>query len=225
MWNSDTSRTRTAFSALLLTLIVTWPATSGATPILINEVKYRAPGADSTADIFTELFGSPGASLAGYSLIGINGANGKVYRHVDLSGGTILVDGVFVISTATVSDPDVLSNRDWVANVDWQNGAGDALWLLDAGNSVVDALQYAGQALTGFHGEGSAASATTDYESLSRDGAGRDSGDNLADFHAATPTPGTGPTISVAAPSGLPPALAAALVFAGLRRREHRHHD
>jgi opacity protein-like surface antigen len=158
--------------------------------VVIQEVLYDGPGTDPD-DVFTELFGTPGTDLTGWTLAGINGTDGSVYRTIDLSGYVIPDDGIFVIATS-LANPDLALQSDLFANVDWQNGP-DAVQLLDNG-VIVDALQYGDAGLFNA-GEGSFAVDVTSGMSLSRDGFGTDTNDNAIDFSAMIPTPGTGPTV------------------------------
>lgn len=202
---------------VLVTGLTLWASSAAA--VIINEVKYRGPGNDQFADLFTELYGEPGLSLAGYSLRGINGANGVAYRTVDLTGGVIPADGLFVIATAGTADAAVLAARDFIANVDWQNGPGDAVLLLDPSGAVLDAVQY-GIAAAGFFGEGAPAAETSDAESLSRDALATDSNDNSADFAAGAPSPGIGPRVlGVPEPGSLGLAALGLLLLAVRTRR------
>ena len=180
-----------AIIAVLSISLCGWPLVANAAPItVINEVLYDGPGADAD-DVFTELFGTPGLALDGWSLTGTNGADGSVYRTVDLTGGVIPGDGVFLIATTST----LLDGVDLFANVDWQNGP-DSIQLLDNLGDVVDALQY-GDAGAFNAGEGSAAPDADAGMSLSRDNFGTDTNDNLADFTVlASPTPGAGPRVS-----------------------------
>ena len=114
-----------------------WSLNVEATPFaVINEVLYDGPGTDAD-DVFTELFGTPGLVLDGWSLTGTNGADGAVYRTINLSSGVIPADGIFLIATSST----VLTGIDLFANVDWQNGP-DSIQLLDNAGTIVDALQY-----------------------------------------------------------------------------------
>lgn len=158
--------------------------------VVIQEVLYDGPGTD-TDDVFTELFGTPGTDLTGWSLAGINGGDGQVYLTLDLSGLVIPEDGIFVIATSSANSALALE-RDFIANVDWQNGP-DALHLL-YGTQLMDALQYGDAGLYNA-GEGSYAADVTGAVSLSRDIFGTDTNDNSIDFTAGTPTPGSGPAV------------------------------
>jgi len=155
---------------------------------LIYEVFYDAEGADA-AHVFTEIEGTPGTRLDGYRLVGIDGASGLVYRQIDLTGALIPDDGLLVIATARALG-ELLLVRDFVADVDWQNGP-EAIQIWDALGAVVDALQY-GDAGSLHLGEGLFAPDPPMGFSLTRDLLGSDSGDNRTDFQVSTPTPGTG---------------------------------
>lgn len=168
-----------------------FPQDVAATPFaVINEVLYDGPGSDAD-DVFTELFGTPGLVLDGWSLTGTNGADGLVYRTVNLSGSVFPADGIFLIATSST----VLAGVDLFANVDWQNGP-DSIQLLDNSGTIVDALQY-GDAGIFNGGEGSPAIDAGAGQSLSRDPFGTDTGDNLTDFRVLdAPTPGSGPRLA-----------------------------
>ena len=129
--------------------------------------------------------------LDGWSLTGTNGADGAVYRTINLSSGVIPADGIFLIATSST----VLTGIDLFANVDWQNGP-DSIQLLDNAGTIVDALQYGDAG--GFNGgEGLPALDVDAGMSLSRDLNGTDTDNNYTDFLALdTPTPGTGPRIA-----------------------------
>ena len=172
---------------LVLALCVSFTAQAA---VVIQEVLYDGPGTDPD-DVFTELFGTPGTALDGWSLAGINGANGQVYRTIDLSGLVIPADGIFVIATASANSMLALLH-DFIANVDWQNGP-DALHLLN-GLNLIDSIQY-GDAGIYNAGEGAFAVDVTGAVSLSRDLLGTDSNNNAIDFTAGAPSPGTGPSV------------------------------
>jgi hypothetical protein len=173
------SKTLTVF-----TLLLAIPLSAQAT-VVIQEVLYDGPGSDGD-DVFTELSGMPGTDLEGWSLVGINGSDGQAYRTIDLSGLSIPDDGVFVIATSAANITLALQ-RDFIANVDWQNGP-DALHLLN-GSDIVDALQY-GDAGAFNAGEGAFALDISGDLSLSRDLLGTDTNINAADFGSGIPTPG-----------------------------------
>ena len=172
---------------LVLALCVSFTAQAA---VVIQEVLYDGPGTDPD-DVFTELSGTPGTALDGWSLAGINGADGQVYRTIDLSGLIIPADGIFVIATASANSTLALL-RDFIANVDWQNGP-DALHLLN-GINLIDSIQY-GDAGIYNAGEGAFAVDVTGAVSLSRDLLGTDSNNNAIDFTVGAPSPGMGPSV------------------------------
>ncbi|HEY7698347.1 MAG TPA: hypothetical protein VIE88_08015 [Vicinamibacteria bacterium] len=200
-------------TGLLGTLLHGFPAL--AVP-LIHEVFYDAEGVDA-AHVFTEISGLPGTRLDGYRLVGIDGGSGLVYRQFDLTGASIPEDGLLVIATARASG-ELLAVRDFVADVDWQNGP-EAVQLWDSLGAVVDALQY-GDAGPRRLGEGRFAPDPPMGLSLTRDLLSSDTGDNQTDFLVSTPTPGTGRALS----SVPEPAASLVLVLGllGIRAR-HRH--
>ena len=91
------------------------------------------------------------------------------------------------MATASAIDT-LLSVRDFVANVDWQNGP-DAIRLYNSLGEIADALQY-GDAGAHNRGEGVAALDAPAGFALTRDALGTDSGDNKSDFSISAPTPG-----------------------------------
>jgi hypothetical protein len=159
---------------------------------LLHEVFYDAEGSDA-AHVFTEIAGIPGTALDGYRLVGIDGDSGLVYRQIDLTGAVIPGDGLLVIATAQALG-EVLSVRDFIAPVDWQNGP-EAIQIWDALGVVVDALQY-GDAGSHHLGEGLFAPDPPMGFSLTRDLLSSDTGDNQTDFQVSTPTPGTGRVVA-----------------------------
>ena len=173
----------------LCLLLLGCSATAQSASVSIHEVLYDGIGSDAD-DVFTELSGTPGLSLDGWLLKGVNGSNGDTYRTLALDGVVIPDDGILVIAT-TSANATLAALTDWIANVDWQNGP-DAvqLWF---GETLIDALQY-GDAGTFNAGEGQFAWLAAAGESLSRNAYGFDSDDNRADFSAGIATPGAGPS-------------------------------
>ena len=186
--------------------------TASAATVLIQEVLYDGEGTDAD-DVFTELYGTPGLLLDGWSLVGVNGGNGEAYRTVDLSGAVIGDDGIFVVVTASAS-VELAMLSDFIGNVDWQNGP-DAvqLWF---GDRLMDSLQY-GDAGINNAGEGAVAALAMAGESLSRNLLGLDTNDNAADFTAGAPSAGVGPAVvPVPAAAWL---MLSALGMLGVQRR------
>lgn len=192
---------RLTIARLLATsaLVAVSSTPAAALPIL-QEVFYDADGSDAP-DAFTEILGTPGMSLDGWSLVGINGGTGAPYRTIDLSGAIVPDDGLLVIATAS-AEPALAAARDVVRSVDWQNGP-DAVQLIDPLAVVIDALQYgdAGAFNAGF---GAPAPDAPSGSSLSRDMLGTNTGDNLADFLVGVPSPGIGPSLMMSPPDPTP---------------------
>ena len=96
-----------------LALVATLDIPTGPPPPLINEVRLRGPGPNDT-DEFIELSGPPGMSLAGYSVIVIEGdaeqTPGRVERVWNLGSPTtysIGPNGYFLMGTSA-TNPDFL---------------------------------------------------------------------------------------------------------------------
>ncbi len=96
-------------------------------PARINEVHYDNAGGDEGE--FIEIRVEAGSDVSALSVELYNGANGEVYRTVDVSTGTQTTDGTF--------DYYVLD----IAGI--QNGAADGIALIDGGD-VVEFLSYEG---------------------------------------------------------------------------------
>ncbi len=165
--------------------------------VLLNEVLYDAIGTDTASgnDLFVELWGPAGQSLDGYELLGVNGAGGLDYNAVALDGGSIGADGFFLLAHPS-GDPALVASADLTSTqIDFQNGP-DAVQVRWHG-VLVDALGYGVFAAADvFAGEGVPAAGGAAGNSLTRDAAHSDSGDNSADFSATTtPTPRGNPPV------------------------------
>ena len=201
-------------------LLLGAPRDARALPIL-SEVLYDAAGSDD-GSVFVELHGTPGESLDGLRIEGVNGAGGDVTVTIALSGA-IAADGFFVLADVTGGGVTFVAGADQLANFDFQNGP-DSL-LLRSETTVLDALGYGVfTPAQVFAGEGAAAPDPAAGSSLARRFADIDTGDNAADFVVlATPTPGSGPVFGVPEPGGvalLGGAVLAWLPFGSSRKRE-----
>jgi hypothetical protein len=159
--------------------------------VQISELLYDAVGADN-GNIFVELWGAPGTSLAGWRIEGVNGADGVIGPILALSG-QIGAAGFFVVADSDAGSTQI-AEADLLANFDFQNGP-DSIVLRDSLGNVIDALGYGvfGAAEI-FAGEGSPAPDGVAGQSLARVFANRDTNDNAADFALQnSPTPGAGP--------------------------------
>jgi len=165
------------------------PGHARAVP-LISELLYDASGSDNGLS-FVELYGSPGASLDGLVLEGVNGSNGAVGPVLVLSGG-FPADGFFVVADDRGDGGTDVAGADLVLNFDFQNGPDSV--VLRSGVAVLDAVGY-GVFASGevFAGEGSPAPDGPADSSLARHFADVDTDDNAADFGVLNaPTPGSG---------------------------------
>lgn len=189
-----------------------------AAPV-ISEVFYDASGSDAGVT-FLELFGSPGTSLAGLVVEGVNGGDGSVYKTLTLSG-VIPADGVFLIGDDAGGGVTSVPGADLVADIDFQNGP-DSVVLRGGGGGILDAVGYGsfgGGSV--FAGEGGAAPDAAAGSSIARFDPLLDTNDNSVDFGVlASPTPGSVPVSAVPLPaaawlflSGL-----SGMVVAGRRR-------
>ena len=131
----STSRTR-ALGALLLGLALA-PTPARGLPLL-SEVFYDAAGSDDGKS-FVELFAAPGSSLDGFTLEGVNGANGAIAPSLALSG-SIPEDGLFLLADDAGDGTTLAPGADLVLNFDFQNGP-DSIVLRNA-EGVVDAVGY-----------------------------------------------------------------------------------
>jgi hypothetical protein len=164
----------------LAVLLVAGPAF--ARGLVINEIFYDSAGADSA--VFVELLGTPGLSLDGHALEGVNGNGGAVYHTTDLTGQVIPDDGYFVVGMSNGT------NVDMIEEYDWQNGA-DQMLLTFTGElrEIIDSICYGGTAdLTC---EGDPGPDVPAGSSIARCPDGQDTDNNAEDCYADdTPTPG-----------------------------------
>jgi predicted extracellular nuclease len=157
--------------------------------VVINEIDYDQPGAD-TAE-FIELYNSSSTSTAldTFSINLINGGDDSVYRSIDLSGYSLAANSYFVVcdSASQVAN----CNYAFTSSSGWlQNGAPDAVALLENG-SIVDSLSYEGDVALATEGSVTTlADSGTITTSLSRFPNGVDTNNNLAGFQLGCITPG-----------------------------------
>ena len=183
-------------------------STPSAGGIFLNEIHYDNAGAD--VGEFLELAGPAGASLSGWTLVGLNGATGQSYTSLPLEG--VFPDqggcaGALVFALAGI-----------------QNGAPDGLVLLDQAGEPVQFLSYegsfiasAGQAAgqTSENIGASESSSTPVGHSLQLAGTGR----AYADFVWQTPqvaTPGApnaGQTLSMCVAAQVPTSRESSLIL------------
>ncbi|MFT6397814.1 MAG: hypothetical protein ACJAYU_002569 [Bradymonadia bacterium] len=157
----------------------------GEISAVFSEVLYDPDGADADLE-FIELRGTPGASLAGGQIAGINGGTGEEYGETLFLDGTFGDDGLFLLGGQSVPDADQ------ELTVSIQNGP-DSLVLFDCdGETPLDALAYGAFGEDEFaSGEGAPAPPATGGLTLSRCESRDDTGDNVTDFGVANATPGS----------------------------------
>lgn len=177
--------------------------------VVINEFLYdplgeevRGSGSDASSPTFVELAGPSGASVGGWTIRLVNGANGQTYGSVSLPSGAELA-GTGTAVLAMKNPNDYFENRapsmtnvykvlePYQAGVDALQNGPDNIVLEDDTGSVVDAVGYGNfsSSSTQFVGEGNPAPPVPSGRSLGRRDE-KDTDDNAADFVSFYPTPG-----------------------------------
>jgi hypothetical protein len=152
-----------------------------AAGLAINEIYPNPDGTDGDRE-FIEISGPPNSSALGILLTVFRASDGEQNFVVSLRGlfdanGLMLIGGAGVPGSR-VALTEALPNT---------NG----YYLLTAcGGAYADSLIYADTIVQGLRTEGSPIAAPGDGEAFSRCAERGDTNDNLADFEAATPTPG-----------------------------------
>jgi len=159
--------------AFIVFMVLFINSRSNAQDVVINEIFYD-PG-NTGIGCFVELYGKSGLSLDGYRLVGVNGADGKEYNQIALSGKRIQLTGYFVIAEdKSVPNADIVDPK-----VDYQNGPDNIeLWNKDG---KIDAIGYGDFEKAKFTGEGTPTLDLSGY-SIGRRKDGFDSNDNSVDF-------------------------------------------
>lgn len=170
--------------------------------LVINEVDYDQPGTDTTE--YVEIYNptSSAISLAGYTLVFMNGSNNTQYASVDLSSAGSLGPGQYlVVGSATLLGQISNGALEITLSGSIQNGDPDAIGIF-AGGAAVDLLSYGGSVTMGNVSgigivnfvEGTATSVKDNGAgpaSLVRLPNGSDSDNAATDWAlSATPTPG-----------------------------------
>jgi hypothetical protein len=172
--------TRTLFATMACLGLIAGSAAAQPSYV-INEIYYDSPGTD--VGCFTEILGPAGADLTGWSLVGVNGSDGLVYREIFLDGMVIPADGRLVIAQdATVLNYDYINT-----GVDWQNGP-DEVELHRFGD-YIDGICYGEAVLLSCEG-GTWGPDVISGMSISRCPDGFDSDNNADDTEETAPTPG-----------------------------------
>ena len=181
--------------------------TMAVAALVINEVDYDQPGADT--EEFVEIYndGADAVDLDDVFVLGVNG-DGTVYRREALPGVTLGAGDYFVVGSADVHNLDHdVGATSWI-----QNGAPDAVALVwnpttnPDNDQIIDTVSYEGAVpggplWGGTWTEGSVGAPADDggddFIGLSRYPDGEDSDDNDADFAAYCVTPGEANTNAV----------------------------
>ncbi len=176
---SDTASTDTATGGDTTADTGVPPCTAAG--LAINEIFPNPDGTDGDRE-FIEISGPPSSSALGILITVFRASDGEQNFVVSLRGvfdenGLMLVAGAGVPG-ARVALTEALPNS-------------NAYYLLTAcGGAYADSLIYADTIVQGLRTEGSPIAAPGDGEAFSRCAERADTNDNLADFEAATPTPG-----------------------------------
>jgi len=155
------------------------------TGVRLNEVYYDAEGPDT--DSFVELHGPAGTSLAGFSLVAVNGADAQDGTPVVLQG-SLGADGLFVVVQDTADDAWKALADQLSPDVDLPNGPDSV--QLRFGSVVVDALAWGTFAPDQFPAGEGAPAPDVQGDSLGRTPDGADTNANAADFTPQLPSPG-----------------------------------
>ena len=173
--------------------------------LVINEVDYDQAGTDDAE--FVEIYNGSSAniSLAGLSLVFINGSNGTQYSSVDLGvAGTLAAGQYLVVGSNSVLGNVPGTELTIAFSEATNNGSPDAVGLYNSGtDELLDALSYEGSITAGTitgsatgtfnFVEGTATTvedSNVDAGSLSRSPNGIDSDDASADWAFVAATPG-----------------------------------
>ncbi len=186
--------------------------TSGCTnpappQLVINEVDYDQPGADSAEFVEILNAGDGAAELGGVTLDLVNGNGGAVYQSIALPALTLGSGDYFVVckNATTVAECDLAA----INSV--QNGSPDAV-ALSFGGAIIDTVSYEGDVAAPYT-EGSGAglvdsgSSGQDFRGIGRFPDGTDTDVNNVDFANACITPGRANTSLTAGCTATAPLL------------------
>lgn len=175
---------------------------SGPAPIKpsflwINEILYDVPGVDTNGNVFIELYGESGGDIGRYSLVFVNGDDGKTYDNISISENSVIgEDGLFVIADVDSSGNSQVEGSDLLDNFDPQNGP-DSVQLVDPYGNLVDAIGYGNLTLVAAQNglamyEGAPVVLSGSGKSISRSEGAPDTNNNSEDFVVNTvPSPGS----------------------------------
>jgi predicted extracellular nuclease len=179
-----------AFAGLLFAFLLRGVA---AAQVVINEIDYDQPLTDTAEFVEIVNAGLEPVSLAGFQLQFYNGATNPAssYRTIPITVAALAPGAYLVVcgNAANVSDCDIDASPD---NDLIQNGAPDAVALLDGAGFPVDVVSYEGDALPFVEGSGVGLldDAAIPGKSISRCPNGGDTNQNNVDFVYLDATPG-----------------------------------
>jgi len=195
---------------LLLLLIVIFITTFLPAAIVINEFMYDMDGTD--AGEYIELYNTSSSpeDISGWQVLLVNGAAGTAYNTITIPAlTTLLGNDYYVIGNQTTINavwPGVVDLNINLDNI-LQNGSPDAIVLKNGSATLIDAVNYEGDAVfvvgaetpnaISEGGTGSIrtrAIATTRVGSIGRLPDGADTNVNLEDFHPIVASPGSANT-------------------------------
>ena len=156
-------------------------ANSGCVRLVINEIDYDQPGADLAEFIEIMNAGSAEADLTGFQVAQINGGNGAVTTIATLPSVSLAPNDYYVIcgNAGLVSNCDLVLGQ---ASDLVQNGAPDAVALLDNLDVVIDTVSYEGDVPGYTEGSGAGLEDAFADGSISRCPDGTDTDQNNVDF-------------------------------------------
>ncbi|MEM7128672.1 MAG: SdrD B-like domain-containing protein, partial [Chloroflexota bacterium] len=152
--------------------------------LVINEIDYNQPGADSADLIELRNNETISITLDNHVVQFINGTGPADYANIDLSGHVIEPGSYLVLC----SDNTAVANCDIEFSASLQNGP-DAVALLYHG-VIVDTVSYDGDVPGYTEGTSTQPDPDTEFTGLSRLPDGTDTDDNNSDFAPACITPG-----------------------------------
>ncbi len=170
--------------------------------LVINELDYDTPGTDT--EEFIELYNGTGASisLAGYTLVLVNGNNHAAYQTISLSPVGSLGPQEFLVIAGQATLDTISTGAKQLAVTPSasgfiQNGNPDGVALLDSVGTLIDSVSYGGETLLNgvslIEGGGDTTGLTdTDSAgtSIARVPNGVDINNTSADWVRTTRTPG-----------------------------------
>jgi predicted extracellular nuclease len=168
-------------------------ATPAISTVVINEIDYDQPDADTAEFIEIKNHGSTDINLDTYSLQLVNGAGGGAaeYQTIDLPNVTLAAGDYYIVCSNTAMtancDLDVTPDTNLI-----QNGEPDAVALRSNG-TLIDTVSYEGNAgapYTEGTGVGLIDDASTVSQGISRCPDGADTDQNTGDFQRQMITPG-----------------------------------